>query len=213
MSRLATLLGAIGLACLFCARVGAEEPLSADDIKCAYLFRIPGYVQWPKAWPSDAPFTIDVLGDPAVANELKQLLSGHRIQGHPARVHVIRKIAELGDAQMLYIGSQFTGDIHSVIASIGRRPVLIVTDEERGLADGSTINFVEDSEHVRVEISLTAADAAGLEISSQLLSVAARVEGQHLRSWTECPGEPTGSTTDFACSRMVLVALASGEPQ
>jgi len=52
-----------------------------------------------------------------------------------------------------------------------------VTDEDHGLDEGSTVNFMLVDHRLRFEISLTAATRSGLKISSELLSVAARVEG------------------------------------
>ena len=57
-----------------------------------------------------------------------------------------------------------------------QRPILIVTDDKRGLDAGGVINFIETERNVRFEISLLAADRARLKINSALLSVAARVE-------------------------------------
>ena len=187
ITRITALLGVLAVLGSFCERAAAAEQFSVDAIKAAYLYRIAGYVKWPGTRPPDAPFTIDVLGDAAVSSELARLLPNHAINGHPARVRVITRISEIVDDQMLYIGPEFPGDVHAAIASVGRRPVLIITDEARGLADGSVINFIELDQHVRFEVSLSAAGRAGLDISSQLLSVAARVEGSHLHSGTD-PG-------------------------
>lgn len=180
------MLGALALAWLLVGTARPEERFSADAVEAAYLYRITGYVGWPGALASEAQFTIDVLGDSAVADDLRQILAHHQINGHPAQVRTIERVADLGNAQLLYIGPQFTGDVRAAIASIADRPLLVVTDEEHGLDDGSAINFVEGGEHVRFEVSLVAAHRAGLSISSQLLSVALRVEGGHLGSGRDC---------------------------
>lgn len=204
-------LSVLGLALLVCGAARAGGRYSADAIKAAYLYRITSYVQWPGRRRSDAPFTIDVLGDPAVAVELEQLLPDHTIHGHPARIRVITRIADLGDAQMLYIGPDFHGVVRVAIASVADRPVLIVTDEQRGLADGSTINFVEGGQHVRFEVSLTAASRARLNISSQLLSVAARVEGRKLGSGIDCEHGRIMDVADFNCPEPVWMRWAVRE--
>ena len=85
------------------------------------------------------------------------------------------------------------------IASIASRPVLIVTDEERGLDDGGIINFIEADRRVRFEVSLTAASRAGLTISSELLSVAARVQRNPLRSEAQCERAIRARGQDLHC--------------
>jgi hypothetical protein len=207
------MLGALALACLLLGTARSDDRFSANAVKAAYLYRITGYVGWPGGHPSDAPFTIAVLKDSAVADDLKQIFSDHQINGHPTLVRSIEQMRDLGDAQLLYIGPEFTGDVRAIIASVADRPVLVVTDEERGLDDGSAINFVEEGEHVRFEVSLIAAHRAGLSISSQLLSVALRVEGKgHIGSRSQClQGLKGGSVAD--CVERRLVRSAGGEQE
>lgn len=165
----------------------------------------------PRSLPADAPFTIDVLGDEPVADDLEQLLPDHPIDGHPAHVKAINRISQLGDAQILYIGPGYGGSVHAAIIASAGHPVLIVTDERHGLEDGGTINFVEDGEHVRFEVSLLAAARAGLSISSQLLSVALRVKGAHLGSGTYCERLALMGGVDFDCPARMLASSAGGE--
>ncbi len=136
------------------------------------------------------PFTIDVLDAGAVTAELEHLVPGHPVHGRPVRVHVVRSVWQARDAQMLYIGSAYGGSLRAAIAAIAGRPILIVTDDEHGLEEGGTINFLERDRRVRFEVSLFAANRSRLRISSDLLSVAARVEGGRLHSDAHCaPGD------------------------
>lgn len=204
----AIFVGVLGIICAL-SRVGlAAERYSADAIKAAYLYRFAGYVQWPGRQQPGSPFTIDVIGDTGVARELQRLLPDHPINGHPAGVQIIHRMDELGPAQMLYLGSGYTGDVRTALASIAGRPVLVVTDEGHGLDDGSMINFVETDERVRFEVSLTAAGRAGLNISSELLSVAARVQGGHFQSSAGCGSKLPHSEDEIECPRR-LAALAT----
>jgi hypothetical protein len=53
--------------------------------------------------------------------------------------------------------------------------VLTVTESERGLEAGSSINFVAVDDRIGFEVSLDAAERSGLRISSRMLAVARRV--------------------------------------
>jgi hypothetical protein len=55
-------------------------------------------------------------------------------------------------------------------------------DHPRGLDEGGVINFLIVDRRVRFEVSMNAAQRAGLRISSQLLSVAVRVRGTRTAS-------------------------------
>ena len=208
LTRIAALLGTLCLFALLCPVGRTADGYPDEAIKAAYLYRFAGYVKWPSAHQSAAPFTIDVIGDGAVASELARLLPTHPINGHPAHVRIIRRISDLGDAQMLYIGTRFDGDVSRVIASVARRPILIVTDERRGLDDGGTINFVEAGRHVRFDVSLTAAGRAGLEISSELLSVAEHVRGGRVRSELDCLRGIAVGELDSGCAGPAMARRA-----
>jgi len=210
---LISLIGALGVSCALCSPVSAAEVYSDDAIKAAYLYRFAGYVKWPAGRDASLPFVIDVIGDEVVAGDLERLLPDHRINGHASQVHIIRRIADLGDAQMLYVGDGFSGDVRAALAAIADRPVLVVTDSAYGLDDGGTIHFVESNHHVRFEVSLIAAGRAGLQISSDLLSVAASVRGGHLRSRTDCDERRIAREGDLACSPSLLVRSVVPHPE
>jgi len=186
-SRYPVMLGALLLLGVHYRIARAGAAYSEDAVKAAYLYRFAGYVRWPGSQVASSPFVIDVMDESGVAKELERLLPDHPINGHPARVRVIARTADLGDAQMLYVGEEFAGNVKALTASLGDRAILVVTDENEGLNDGGTINFIEGAGgHVRFEVSLTSAARAGLQISSQLLSVAVRVKGGHLHSGANC---------------------------
>ena len=169
------------------AGAASAQPYSDVAVKAAFLYRFASYVEWPPDALNAPQFTIAVLDDAQLAADLQKLLPGHLIKDRPVEVRVIHRAAELGSAQVLFVGH---GDVEAhrrLIGAIASKPILVVTDEDRGLEEGSMVNFLSLDRRVRFEISLIAAERAGLHVSSELLSVAARVEG-HLRSEIRCMG-------------------------
>jgi hypothetical protein len=173
----ALVLGAlVALAIPAVAQAESPERYSADIIKAVFLYRFTGFIEWPPAAPA-GDFSIAVLGDDGVADALAHLLAGRSIKGRPASVHKAKRPEDLGNAQIVYVGPDRAGDLAAVAAVADHRPMLIVSSDERGLAHGSAVNFILVDQHVRFEVSLAAANRAGLQISSDLLSVATRVLG------------------------------------
>jgi hypothetical protein len=171
---------------VFLALLAATPVLSAplyseESVKAAYLYRFTQYIEWPEEAPS-GPFTIAVLDAPDVAAELRRILPNHQIKNSLAQVREISRVQDLGQAQMLYIGSAQIDRVRNVIAELAARPVLVVTAAERGLAAGSVLNFVMLEHRVRFEVSLVAADRSRLRISAELLGVATHVEAPDHRS-------------------------------
>jgi hypothetical protein len=155
----------------------AGDAYREEVIKAAFLYRFTGYVEWPQDALESRRFTIAVLGSPEVAGELSKLTAQRLIKNLPARVRSIDSVADADDALVLYVGSQYVGDLGPLIRKLDKRPILVVTDSARGLDDGGTVNFVLVDRRVRFEVSLPAAQRAGIRLSSELLSVATRVLG------------------------------------
>lgn len=177
--------------------LGAEV-FSEDAVKAAFLYRFAGYVTWPQQTQRGArSFTIAVLDADPIAQELERVLSGRTINGLPARVRRIKSIRALGDAQMLFVGDDSIAMLRRDIDQVASQPVLVVTDTPGGLDSGSAVNFLLIDRRLRFEVSLAAADRAGLKVSSELLSVAARVEGDHRRS--DIPCSPIGTPFAARC--------------
>ena len=180
--------GLLFAASLVTTRAMAES-VSEDSVKAAFLYRFTDYVEWPAPALQGTQFTIAVLDDPGVAADLERIVAGHQVKGRTAQVKLIHGLKEAAAAQVIFVGSG-DADVHRrFIARLTGQPVLIVTDEDHGLDEGSTVNFMLVDHKLRFEISLPAAARSGLKISSELLSVAARVEG-HLRSNAGCPSQP-----------------------
>jgi hypothetical protein len=181
----------IASACVALGLLSAVAPVQSasyeeDSVKAAFLYRFTGYVEWPAAAVAGEQFTFAVLGADLVATELKKLVPRHTIHGLPGQVRVISGVQELGEAQVLYVGDSYKGNLERLLRSIGSKPVLVVTDRQGALDAGAAVNFIKVDRRVRFEISLAAAAHAQLKIGADLLSVAARVRGAPLRTDTLC---------------------------
>jgi hypothetical protein len=163
---------------------GAQEAVyAADEVKAAFLYHFGTYVSWPAPQATSDPLTIAVLGDDGVATQLARFLPGRRIEGRAVQMRAIARIDDLADEEILFIGSASNARLEQIIATIGRRPVLVVTDAPDGLDSGAMVNFQEIDSRLRFEISVPRAEAAGLRLSSRLLAAALRV----VTSWC-CAG-------------------------
>jgi hypothetical protein len=165
----------IALAIALGASPAPTETFSVDAVKAAFLYRFASYVEWPADSPA-APFVIAVAGAEDVAKQLDQLLPRMKVHGRAAELRRVSRAADLDGVHILYVGPELLARTRSLRAAAAERPILIVTDDARGLDAGAIINFVEANRNVRFEISLIAADRARLKIDSALLAVAARVE-------------------------------------
>jgi YfiR/HmsC-like len=172
-----TFLVILGSVCARAPQARTADSYSEDAVKAAYLYRFVGYVSWPSEGSGGKPFTIAVLDAPGVARELRRLLPGHPISGGVAQVREITRVQDAVTAQVLYIGAGHPDFLRALNSGAVSKSILLVTDEAGGLQSGSVLNFLNIDHRVRFEVSLTAADRVHLKISSDLLSIAIRVQG------------------------------------
>jgi hypothetical protein len=87
----------------------------------------------------------------------------------------VKDADSLAGVHILFISRADPARLGQWLRMVQGRPVLIVTEIEGALAQGSMINFILSEGRVRFEISPAAADRSGLVLSSRLLAVAHHV--------------------------------------
>lgn len=162
----------LGACCALSVR-GAPRALP-EEVKAAYLYRFPDYVEWP-AGAVEGGLRIGVAGADAVLQELAKLLATRP----PASrgVTAVKAIeGERADVHLLFVGGTPTAATRAWIQGLLReQPMLVVSEGPQGLAAGSALNFVAIGDRLRFEAAPQAAAAAGVKLSSRLLAIAERV--------------------------------------
>jgi hypothetical protein len=150
---------------------------SEQGVKAAFLYRFGDYVEWPAqafSAPS-SPLNIGVLGADAVADELAQMIAGRTVAGRAVNVRKLKRGDSVAGLHVLFIGREVGARLSQVIAEAKGERMLVVTDSDGALGQGSMINFVTIDDRVRFDVAPAAAERSELKISSRLLSVARRV--------------------------------------
>jgi hypothetical protein len=161
-----------------CARADSDAAIAEYRIKAAFLFKFLGFIDWPPASfeRADAPFVIGVMGAGTLGNELEQIASGRQVNGHPVRVRLLGRGDSAAGLQVLFVGRAETARLNTVAATADGVPILVVSESDGALAQGSAINFVVVDDKVRFDVALRPINRAGLKISARLLAVARVVQ-------------------------------------
>lgn len=148
-------------------------------VKAAFLFKFGGYVEWPPGLfqKPDEPLVIGVSGDEAVAADLEQLVAGKTVEGRPVVARRVAESAGLKGVHILFLGERPPARLRDAITA-APGPVLVVTEQDSALQLGSIINFAISNGRVRFSVSLAAAEARAIRLSSRLLAVAQQIEGR-----------------------------------
>jgi hypothetical protein len=169
-ARFRPLLGAI---CLLAASVPAHGggPADAGQVKAAFILNFLKFVEWPSAG-ARTPITVAVVGDEAFGTVLAKAAAGQSHNGRPIEVRSAARVADAGDAALLFIGASQVRNLPSILRETEGRPVLTVGDTDGYGEAGVILNLYTFDQRVRIEANTTAAARAGLRLSSQLLRLA-----------------------------------------
>jgi hypothetical protein len=187
--RLRHRLAGLALLCAagLCVAHGLVTPARAENaagsaalerrVKAAFLYKFLGYAEFPPGAFADpaSPVTIGVVGADELAAELARIVSGRTINNRPVVVRAMRE-SELGaPVHLLFVAGMDAGRVGRMVRAAGHA-LLVVTECDGGLQQGSAINFRIVDERVRFDVALDAAERNGIKLSSRLLTVANRVQ-------------------------------------
>ena len=145
-------------------------------VKAAFLPRFARYVTWP---PSAAPkpgepFVLCVIGGDPFGSQIDAAARGQAIDGR--RIVVKRMESGNGDGcHIAFIQGSKTQPAGQLLAAVGRKPVLTVTDAANGGQRG-IIHFANVGGRVRFFIDEGSASQRRMSISSRLLALAVGVK-------------------------------------
>jgi hypothetical protein len=158
------------------AQTSASSTALERRVKAAFLYKFLGYAEFPANAFADAgaPLIIGVVDADDLAAELAHIVAGRTAGSHGITVRTLRE-SEIGTpVHMLFVGGQDAGRVGRLLRQASA--LLVVTESDNALPQGSTINFRIIDERVRFDVALDAAEKNGIKLSSRLLTVANRVQ-------------------------------------
>lgn len=164
---------------LFTGQAGAQPVPDAQEheVKAAFLYKFPAFIEWPSRPAPEVPFVIAVIGAPAVAETLRGLAKGRQHNGRPIEIREVPDAQAVNGAHVVFLGAAAATRLPGLVRALAGAPTLIVSESAGALEQGSMINFVISDTRVRFDVAIDNADACGLRISSRLLAVARNVRG------------------------------------
>lgn len=154
--------------------IAADEALSEYKLKAALLYKLTHFVEWPAiaSNPKSNRFNICLLGRDDFGGALDSL-STRKVNGLPIAISRFSYSKGIDkQCQLLFISDSKQAFLSSIIQTLGRQPVLTISDAKDFVEQGGMIQFVSENKHIGFRINLRKARAANLIIAAPLLELA-----------------------------------------
>ena len=158
-----------------------ETAPSEHQVKAVWLLNFARFVEWPAtAFPNaTAPLVVGVVGKDPFGRELERAFAAKTVKGRSFAFRRVSTEADLQGCHIMFVPSSERKRTRDWTGKLQGKAVLTVGESEEFLQNGGIINFLLKDNTVRFEISLNAAQAAGLKLHANLLKVAVAVQGKY----------------------------------
>jgi hypothetical protein len=122
-----------------------------------------------------------VLGSTPLDAGLSRYYERVGIAGHRVFLRHARDLQDIGRPHLLFIGAEYEDRLDAVFATLGKAPVLTVSDTDGFARRGVAVNLYIEGDQVRFEIARRAFHHHGLQPSYRLLGLARLLEDQQAK--------------------------------
>lgn len=158
---------------LACAPIAHGQTPTEAQVKAAYVLNFAKFTDWPAAafQSPSAPLNLCVFGNTETAAGFASI-QGKQAQGRELQVRVMPKPGELTLCHALYFDASERAGTAATLKAVAGRPILTVSDAEGFVDAGGMLGLVLVDGKIRFDANREAARGHGLQLRSQLLSLA-----------------------------------------
>lgn len=180
-ARSCALVVAVGLLVWAAAARPRGQPSGELEVKAAYLTKFGQFVQWPPDLRSGrSTFDLCLSPNEPLGRSVESLAQDSRLQDLIVAVRHVTSPELLDGCRVLYVG-RATPVNNRLLARARQLPILTVGEASGFLDRGGIVRLravdAGGRANIRFDISVANARRVGLQLSSQLLRLAASVEG------------------------------------
>ena len=166
------------------ASAGGSKSVGEYQVKAVFLYNFTKFVSWPANAPTNTPFVIGIVGEDPFGTVLDEAVRQELMHNRPILIQRLRDDESATNCQMLFISRSEKDRINDVLERVRGRAILTVADAPQAAEQGVMINLLVVQGSVKMEINQNAVEAAGLQVSAKVLSLARIVN-------TETDGTPS----------------------
>jgi hypothetical protein len=142
-----------------------------ERFKSLYVFNFVKNIEWPASYQKNN-FTIAVLGNALIYNELKQNIQGKQNGSQVIDVNQVSNISSLKDCHILYIPIQQSNLLGAARKALAGKPTVIITEKKGLITEGADINLISLDGKLRYELAPTQIESKSLKVNKKLIELA-----------------------------------------
>ena len=140
-----------------------------EKFKALFIYNFTNYIEWPSSGPT---FSIAVLGDSPLIEELENISKIKKIANATIVVKKVSSASEAAQSQILFIPPSKKKIATEAYQTLEGKSILIITDNNPVVYG---INFLEIGQKQSFQVSKSALAAHNLKLNSTLLSLGIQV--------------------------------------
>jgi len=154
-------------------RVDAQTPTGEAQVKAMFVYNFLKFVEWPPDTTLAArdPFIVVIIGDGATADATAHFLESKSIGERPLLVLRNRSDQSLTGARAAFVVEPDAKKLHRVLDAAAVARVLTIGEGDSFTTRGGVIGLIVEDRKVRFDVDTSAAQNAGLRVSSKLLTL------------------------------------------
>jgi hypothetical protein len=155
----------------FLLAIAVPSLVKAQDhkIQSLFVYNFAKYIEWP-ANQQEGNFVVGVIGDEVSLKQFKTTLDG-RPKGNQ-KIIVQKALPEnFKQCQIIFITADKMSQLDKVKQEVAGLPIVIITEKEGALKNGSTINMIQKNGKMGFEIAHQLKNSQ-LKFSSEILRLA-----------------------------------------
>ncbi len=159
---------------VFAMAVCSFASAQMSKFQALYLFQFAKNTSWPQE-DAGKPFVIAVIGDNALASELRTVVNNKKVGDRPVKVVESATASGLAKSDIIYLGESKASQITSLVSAQANNKVLIVSGTKGQCAQGAGIAFVPDGGKLQFEIHEGNIAKNGLKVAPKLVTLGRQV--------------------------------------
>jgi YfiR/HmsC-like len=161
--------------------------MGESQVKAMFVYNFLKFVEWPADTSLGArdPFVVVIVGEGPTADAAEHYLETRAIGERPVSVHRIRWDQSLAGARAAFVVELDGKKLRRVLDAAAAAGVLTIGEGDSFTTSGGVIGLLVENRKLRFDVDTSAAQLAGLRVSSKILALSRNVRTSTDRSGSQ----------------------------